>query len=63
MKQQHIPQARLSPFASQNRQTQKKPRREMSFCSMRGVRRAPLCHILNDATELKIINGMRRFKR
>ena len=30
MKQQHIPQARLSPFASQNRQTQKaQPRDEL----------------------------------
>ena len=60
MKQQHIPQARLSPFASQNRQTQKKPRRVLL---QQGVRRAPLCHILNNAAELKIINGMRRFKR
>ena len=54
MKQQYIPQARLSPFALQNRQTQKKPRRVLL---RRGVRRAPLCHILNDAAELKIIKG------
>ncbi len=54
MKLHQTQQARLSPFASQNRQTQKKPRRVLL---RQGVRRAPLCHILNDAAELKIIKG------